>query len=284
MSTPVAARNLTARPVLEFPSAQVAEAMNRSFEEYFVPMHFDAASFERRFRGEHLDPAASRLWFQGEALVGVVFISRRGWQSRVAAMGLVREFRHQGLGKIMLQTALEEARARGDQSMLLEVFTVNEPAIRLYERLGFVRIRELPGFRREVSAPTPASEKLIEIDPLQLAQQVQVHGDANLPWMLAPETLAAVTRPSRAFRLLEHAYALVRPEADKAVVLCLLVAPASRRQGWGTRLVRALEADFGNQPLVFPPLVPQAAGTALLESCGWQRAPLALYEMSCSLN
>ncbi|WP_048825807.1 GNAT family N-acetyltransferase [Hymenobacter sp. DG25B] len=274
---------LTARPVLEFTSAEVAEAMNRSFEEYFVPMHFDAASFERRFRSEHLDPASSRLWFQGEALVGVVFIARRGWQSRVAAMGLVKEFRHQGLGKIMLQTALEEARARGDQSMLLEVFTVNEPAIRLYERLGFVHLRELVGFRQEPGTRDDAAHQLTEIDPLQLAQQVQVHGDANLPWMLAPETLAAVTRPSRAFRLQELAYALVRPEADKVVVLCLLVAPTSRRQGWGTRLVRALEAEFGGLPLVFPPLVPQASGIALLESCGWQRAELALYEMRCPL-
>lgn len=281
MTLPIS--QLTARPVLEFTSAEVAEAMNRSFEEYFVPMHFDAASFERRFRSEHLDPAASRLWFQGDALVGVVFIARRGWQSRVAAMGLVREFRHQGLGKIMLQTALEEARTRGDQTMLLEVFTVNEPAIRLYERLGFVRCRELAGFRQEAGAATP-TETLTEIDPLRLAQQVQLQGDANLPWMLGPETLTAATHPHKAYRLQEHAYALVRPEADKAVVLCLLVAPASRRQGWGTRLVRALEAEFGGLPLVFPPLVPQAAGIALLESCGWQRSSLALYEMSCALN
>lgn len=278
------ASQLTARPVLEFTSAEVAEAMTRSFEEYFVPMHFDAASFERRFRSEHLDPAVSRLWFQGEALVGVVFIARRGWQSRVAAMGLVREFRHQGLGKIMLQTALEEARARGDQSMLLEVFTANEPAIRLYERLGFVRLRELVGFRQEALAGVAAAaDKLTEIDPLHLAQLVQLHGDAKLPWMLAPETLAAVTLPNRAFRLQEHAYALVRPEADKAVVLCLLVVPVSRRQGWGTRLVQALEAEFAGLPLIFPPLVPQAAGVALLESCGWQRSELALYEMRCAL-
>ena len=56
-----AATEFTARPVLEFTSQEVSAAMNRSFVEYFVPVHFDAASFELRFRSEHPDPAASRL-------------------------------------------------------------------------------------------------------------------------------------------------------------------------------------------------------------------------------
>ncbi|WP_133273084.1 GNAT family N-acetyltransferase [Hymenobacter radiodurans] len=149
---------LIARPVLEFTPIQVTDAMNRSFEEYMVPMVFTPASFERRFRGEHLDAEASKLWFQGEELVGVVFIARRGWTSRVAAMGLVREARGKHYGRQMLQAAIEEATARGDRSMLLEVFAANEPARRLYERLGFRNERELFSFRY---VPNPKSPQRI---------------------------------------------------------------------------------------------------------------------------
>ncbi|GAB3224314.1 hypothetical protein GCM10027346_04320 [Hymenobacter seoulensis] len=275
--------SLTARSVLEFASAEVAEAMTRSFQGYFVPMEFDAASFERRFRGEHLDPSVSRLWFQGEELVGVVFIARRGWQSRVAAMGLVPEFRNQGLGKTMLSSALEEARLRGDQSMLLEVFTVNAPAIRLYERLGFRITRQLLGYRREAGLVPVAVDTLTEMDPLELARTVLRETNEPMPWMSSGETLLSVTKPARAFRLQEHAYALVRPDATSQRVMALLVPRESRRQGWGTRLVRALEAQFPDQPLVVPSLVPEGSGTDFLRACGWQQTELALYEMVCPL-
>ncbi|GAB2479421.1 hypothetical protein GCM10011375_17300 [Hymenobacter qilianensis] len=145
---------LIAHPVLEFTSAQVTDAMNRSFEEYMVPMVFTPATFERRFRGEHLDAEASKLWFRGEELIGVVFIARRGWTSRVAAMGVVREERGKQYGHQMLQAAIDEAMARRDRSMLLEVFVANERARRLYERLGFRNERELFHFRL---VPTPKS-------------------------------------------------------------------------------------------------------------------------------
>ncbi|QJX48456.1 GNAT family N-acetyltransferase [Hymenobacter taeanensis] len=268
---------------MEFTSAEVAAAMTRSFQHYFVPMVFDAAAFERRFRGEHLDPAASRLWFQGDELVGVVFIARRGWQSRVAAMGLVPEYRSQGLGKIMLGTALKEAQQRGDQSMLLEVFTENVPAIRLYERLGFRRTRRLLGFRQEAGAAPNTGEMLTEMDPLELARVVIRETEEPLPWMSSGETLLSITKPTKAFRLQEQAYALIRPDANGQFVQMLLVPRAYRRQGWGTRLVRALEARFPDYPTIVPCLVPEGPGTDFMRACGWAQTDLALYEMVCLL-
>lgn len=276
---------LTARPVLEFTSAEVAEAMNRSFEAYFVPMHFDAASFERRFRGEHLDPSASCLWFWGEQLVGVVFIARRGWQSRVAAMGLVQEFRLQGLGKTMLQTALDEARQRGDQSMLLEVFTVNAPAIRLYERLGFQITRTITGFQQPDLDANTQPDALTPCDPLTVARLVIAAGDADLPWMLAGETLLATTAPhGQAWELEGKAYALLRVEPQRLLLMSLVVKPEYRRQGWGTRMVHALAATYAPRTITMPPLLPAGPGAALLAKCGWQPATLELYEMTCQLE
>lgn len=280
------ADTLTSRTVLECSAAEQAAAMNRSFEQYIVPLRFDLASFQRRFRGENLDAEASRLWYCGDELVGVVYISRRGWASRVAAMGLVVEARGQGLGRPMLQTAIDEARQRGDHSIMLEVFTNNPAAIRLYERLGFGITRTLSGFQRPADAPVPdKTDALLETDPLTVARQVARHGDDNLPWMLAPETLAATTAPFvQAWQLPGGAaYALVRPEADKTVLLSLVVPTELRRQGYGRRLVRALEARYAGKPLLMPCLLPPGAGQALLKSCGWEQTALELYEMERAL-
>ena len=268
---------LTARPVLDFTSQELSEAMNRSFEDYFVVFDFDAERFERRFRSEHLDPAASRLWFRGEELVGVVFLARRGWTCRVAAMGLVKEARGQGYGRHMLETAIAEATARGDRSMLLEVFTENEPARRLYERLGFQNTRLVANFRR-VPTPTLEAEALTEVDPLEVARLVTLEGDADVPWMFSAESLAAAAPPARAIHLHEQAYAIVRPEAARTLLLTLVVRRAARRQGWATRLLRALETAFPEQPLIAA-LVPEGVSQQVLQSAGWEQQPLTLYEM-----
>ncbi|KAA9339692.1 GNAT family N-acetyltransferase [Hymenobacter busanensis] len=278
---PFSAETLTSRTVLECSAAEQAEAMNRSFEQYLVPMQFDVTSFQRRFRGENLDAAASRLWYCGEELVGVVYIARRGWTSRVAAMGLVLEARGRGLGRPMLQTAIDEAAARGDRLLMLEVFTDNVPAIRLYERLGFRTTRRLVGFQRNASPqPGPLVETLTHCDPLEVARQVAREGDAALPWMLAAETLAATVPPFvEAWQLAENAYALVRPEPDRVMVLGLVVPRAVRRQGWGRRLVRALESQYAGRRLTAHSLLPKSAVSELLQHCGWEPQALELYEM-----
>ncbi|MBC6607929.1 GNAT family N-acetyltransferase [Hymenobacter sp. BT188] len=271
---------LIAHPVLEFTSAQVTDAMNRSFEEYMVPMVFTPVSFERRFRGEHLDAEASKLWFRGEKLIGVVFIARRGWTSRVAAMGLVRDERGKQYGRQMLQSAINEAIARGDRSMLLEVFAANERARRLYERLGFRNERELFSFRHVPTPKSPpaARRELQEIDPAEVARLVLLEGEPNISWMYAPETLTGAATPSRAFQLDEKAYVMLRQDPDRTLLQTLLVRPEHRRQGRGRELLQAVEAAFPEKPLVISML---ASGPlySFLQAMQWELMPLPLFEM-----
>jgi GNAT superfamily N-acetyltransferase len=271
---------LIARPVLDFTSAQVTEAMNRSFEGYFVPLVFTPVSFERRFRSEHLDAEASKLWFQEEKLVGVVFIARRGWTCRVAAMGLVQEARGKKLGRQMLQAAIDEATTRGDRTMLLEVFVVNEPARRLYERFGFRNERELFTFRRLPSPKSPPDDnhELQEIDPTEVARLVMLEGEPNRPWMFAAESLGAAAPPTQAFHINQNAFVVLRPEAERTLVLTVLVRPEHRRQGLGRKLLRAIEAAFPANPLIIT-MVTDRAHYSFLEASEWEVVPLPLFEM-----
>ena len=47
--------------------------------------------------------------------------------------------RRQGIGRALLQAAIDWARDSGVRKLELHVFPWNEPAIKLYERFGFVR-------------------------------------------------------------------------------------------------------------------------------------------------
>lgn len=58
-------------------------------------------------------------------------------------VGVMPEHRGVGLGRALLLAALAGFRAAGMRKVTLEVTSQNEPAVELYERLGFRRVRTL---------------------------------------------------------------------------------------------------------------------------------------------
>jgi ribosomal protein S18 acetylase RimI-like enzyme len=54
-------------------------------------------------------------------------------------MGVVREFRHRGIGSELLRRTLDAAKLKEIERVELEVFSSNQGAIELYERSGFLR-------------------------------------------------------------------------------------------------------------------------------------------------
>lgn len=71
-------------------------------------------------------------------------------------MGLVPRARSRGIGRRLAEAAIAAAQARGVERIELEVFAQNTPAIRLYERLGFMhegvkrRARKLDGVYKDM--------------------------------------------------------------------------------------------------------------------------------------
>jgi RimJ/RimL family protein N-acetyltransferase len=77
----------------------------------------------------------------GEVVVGWCDISP-GWHDTLQhcgslGMGLLREYRGRGIGGELLKACIEVAKERGITRVELETRADNEPALRLYRRLGF---------------------------------------------------------------------------------------------------------------------------------------------------
>ena len=75
----------------------------------------------------------------------------------VLGMGLLPQFRHQGLGTQLIRQALEAARAFGFWRVELEVRQNNESAIALYKKMGFTT----EGFLRNACKVDGEYENLI---------------------------------------------------------------------------------------------------------------------------
>jgi ribosomal protein S18 acetylase RimI-like enzyme len=278
--------NISERPVAECTAAQVADALTKAFEGYVMPVNVSARGYEQRFRPEHVDPFASYVYFRESRPAAVVLVARRGWTSRIAAMAVAPEARGKGLGRRIMQTAIDEAVARRDRSVLLEVFEHNTPAVNLYRRLGFEPLRRLVGYHRDSGGvASDAADTLSELDPLDFARVVAREGDPGLPWMLVAETLSGAVSPARAFHLDHRAYALIGdPDANVISVTALVVPRADRRNGWGTRLVQALSARYPDKTWSIPQIVPEGLAPEFFARCGWKLLDTNQLEMILNLS
>ncbi|WP_164017309.1 GNAT family N-acetyltransferase [Pyxidicoccus trucidator] len=243
----------------------------RSFEGYFVTIPDAPALFDARVRSEHISLTESRVArVEGEP-VGLVLMARRGRVSRVAGMGIVPSHRNRKLGAGMLLPLLEEARVRGDTRMVLEVIEQNAPAVKLYERLGFQRVRRLVGF---VGTPSAEPAALEEVEPLACARLLP----DDLPWQLAPATVAGLALPARAFRLGPAVAVLGDVSAPTLAVRALAVAPEARGQGAGRRLLRALAAAWPGKPLAVSAIVPEGLVDRFFLGAGFSYPTLSQLE------
>ncbi len=64
----------------------------------------------------------------------------------VASLADLPEFRHQGIGTALLEYSLKKARKAGVKLIELEVRKTNTNALKFWEKMGFVKLGEIPNF------------------------------------------------------------------------------------------------------------------------------------------
>lgn len=277
---------LSLTPASSHPIPFLADLMTRSFEGYLVPVNINEAAMHTMIRRDGIDLTASRVMMKDDQPVGVAFIARRGWTSRLAAMGITMSARNGGVGTCAMEQLIEEAKARGEREMLLEVIEQNTAGVKLYEKVGFKKLRRLVGYKLDTNT-APAGDGVLskdieEIDIRELARTVTYHGMKDLPWQLSGTTIMQHTPPSRAFRL-NDAYCLIsNPESTDIAIQSVLVKARSRGAGLSAVLMRALFAKFPNKIWHVSPIYPEEMGF-IFEHVGMTRESLSQWQMSRSL-
>ncbi|MBI5822397.1 MAG: GNAT family N-acetyltransferase [Chloroflexi bacterium] len=278
---------LSLQPASEFPIPQLADLLTLSFEGYLIPIQITVDGFFTMLRRDGIDLNSSRIIMKEDEPVGIALIARRGWTSRLAAMGILPKARNGGTGTWAMRQLIEEAKTRGEKEMLLEVIEQNTAGVKLYEKVGFTKIRRLVGYKLDTTQSAPAAlpgggksaqDELQEIDIRDLARLVTYHGLKDLPWQLSGTTIIQHTPPSRAFRL-NDAYCLIsNPEAADVSISSVLVKARSRGAGLSAVLMRALFARFPNKIWHVPAIFPEEMGV-IFEQVGMMRETLSQWQM-----
>ena len=131
------------RAASSLPLGELAEVFTAGFEGYLVPMQIQEPGLRTMVHALDLDLDASRVAFVDGEPAGLVLLGIRGDEGWIGGMGVRAADRRRGIGVAVMDGVLEEARARGVGLVRLEVIDANEPAVRLYDRLGFRHVRDV---------------------------------------------------------------------------------------------------------------------------------------------
>ena len=104
----------------------------------FLRMQFHA---QHKHYQEHYGDASFDIILQAETPIGRLYIHRGNDEIRIVDIALSSEYRGQGIGGKIMQDILDEGQASG-KAVRIHV-EQNNPALHLYERLGFQKLEDV---------------------------------------------------------------------------------------------------------------------------------------------
>lgn len=163
-------------PADTFSFDELAAVFSAGYEGYVVPMRVEPTTLESMVNAWDVDLSRSRVALRnGGDPVGVALLAVRGDRGWVGGLGVAAGARREGVGRALMEAVLAEA----PPVVRLEVIEQNEPAIRLYDRLGFRRLRLLEVWTLTADVD-PADARSVEPSP---------PGEPDAAWQRADESL-----------------------------------------------------------------------------------------------
>lgn len=197
-----------------------------AFSDYVVKLSPTREQLAEMLTRRGYVPDASVGIFDDERLVAFTLNGVDGDRGYDSGTGVVPSHRRRGLGKRMIDDAVELLRARGCTSYVLEVIEANHAAAELYRSHGFVTTRTLQCWSFSSDATSD------DFHGTQIREEW---------WDIAPSwqnSTASIRRAKDAHVVFgdDDGYAVLFPSNGDLPQLA--VRPGARRRGIGTKLLR----------------------------------------------
>lgn len=111
--------------------------------EAFLKWQFD---LQRREYDARFPDAEYNVILIDNQPAGRIWIGRTDEQIRLLDIALLPQFQNRGVGTVLIRNLIDEAKVTGKRLRHM-VFVLNNDAHRFYERLGFVVIDDLGGYK-----------------------------------------------------------------------------------------------------------------------------------------
>lgn len=135
------------RNFTDFTVGELTQLWNEGFKGYASDMTMDVDMFMKRIPENHLSLESSLALCDEGRPIGFVMNGFRNVDGRLTAWnggtGIIPEYRAKGCGRQLIGAALDLYREKGATVALLEAISTNEPAIKLYSKMGYQLIDQL---------------------------------------------------------------------------------------------------------------------------------------------
>jgi ribosomal protein S18 acetylase RimI-like enzyme len=249
--------NETSRFECRFLRADQFSAIHKAFiggfADYIIKFELSERQFQNHITLNAVDLDRSAGCFEGKKPVGLSLNGFGDWEGKPtiydAGTAVLPAYRRRGVSRSMFDWMIPMFSDEGFEQFLLEVITSNDPAIRLYEQLGFRRTREL---------------LLLEADSLNARDDIalppdveirEIHRHENIPYALfwdgKPSWQNSLEAVERSIQMKRMFGAFIDQECVGYIVFSagmgrlsqLAVHRDHRRKGIGTCLMAEMQKD-----------------------------------------
>ncbi|MCU0859091.1 MAG: GNAT family N-acetyltransferase [Thermoplasmata archaeon] len=212
-------------------------AQNEIFSDYVIPMRVTTQYFLEFLRSVGGKISNVHVATDGARIVGYVNPVVDGRESWVGGIGVIPDYRNNGIGARLMEVAEEFSKAEGAEEISLEYILGNERAERLYRRLGYKERRvyiSAEGRPESFAGFGEMPEKATLADILTLHERA--YGDTC--WQKRKAFSIIQSARGADCHKVDGGFVLVRKLDANGYIPYLGVVPERRRQGIATSLTK----------------------------------------------
>ncbi len=229
-----------------------------AFADYLVKFELTERQFQNHIILNAVDLNRSVGCTAGNGLAGLSLNGFGMWKGKKtiydAGTAVLPQYRRRGVSRAMFEWMVPQFADEGYEQFLLEVITHNEPAVRLYDRLGFRTTREL--LLLEADAPVTPDRPLP--DGIEVRE---IHRHENIPfasfwegmpsWQNSPDAIQRSLQMKRLFGAFidDECVGYTVFSAGVGRLAQLAVRRDYRRLGIATHLLLEMQNDAADQKL-----------------------------------
>jgi GNAT superfamily N-acetyltransferase len=266
-------------PAHEVPLSEQAAVFTNAFAGYVAgSFQFDERSISTFMCAQGIDLCYSRFARnESGQLVSFGYINRTGDITRLGGMGTIPAARRTGAAAFMVSRLLDEAKARNDQAMVLEVIEQNPPAVALYQAQGFRPVTRLFGWRTSGNQVLEDSNDLREISVIEALRLPADPDYPDLPWQVSRYAVAKIAS-ARVFASGDTAVVLSNPGTPPIRIHAFL---GGYKNSWESfrRLTTAMLAKFPGIEFFAAPIFPEQFGMEIFGPLKFKKEPLNQFLM-----
>jgi len=169
----------------------LTDTFNAAYEGYIMPVNVTPQWMEMTVTHGDLMLKLSSVAMLNNSPVGLYLLGKRHHHGWIGGVGVALPHRRKGIGKALMERAIETAAYAGITQLDLEVIIGNDGAYALYQALGFKTTRKLLILTRD-AAPLPSPPVTLRVEDVSIddiTPYYEAWHPKLIPWQRQIESL-----------------------------------------------------------------------------------------------